>query len=362
VLVLATLVVGGGIPGLAGPADVAAQPAPAAEMAPASELVTPPTPRKLTPKSKSGFQLPFAVGYEVRISQGWFDPYSHHGTSTYAYDFAVPEGTRVLAAASGVVAFTRTGQRACGGKKQRNKANYVTIYHADGSATQYGHLSKVEVKVGDVVAAGQEIGRSGKTGMTGCQPHLHFARQWQGKGIAKSIPVYFEGYQRSRFREGERVAAKPQGCVTKKSKSLPAESFCATYSTTDGIPLFSRIETAVDFDWSVASPGGYWLDKPVDGFAATWSGFFTFEAAGDYSFDAVTSDRVRVLVDGELVLDDWGGFAGLHAASASLAIAAGTHRIDIQATDASGAGILRVAWTRLPDDPNRWSRSGPLIR
>jgi hypothetical protein len=355
-IVLAILLLGSAVPG------VTAQPGKLGSIAPVAAPVPPPTPRALKPKSDTGFQLPFAAGLKVRISQSWHDPYSHNGTSAFAYDFAVPEGTRVLAAASGVVTFTRTGQHKCGGKKLRFKANYVTIAHPDGSATHYGHLSKVEVKVGQVVAAGEEIGRSGKTGFTGCQPHLHFARQWQGKGVAKSVPVFFEGAPKRTLREGETVTAGAAPCTTRKAKSLPVEGFCATYTTLDGMPLFSRLEPAVDFDWSAQGPGGYWLDKPVDGFGATWSGTFEFASAGGYTFDAATSDRVRVSIDGVVVLDDWGEFAGLHAASASVEVAAGMHRIDIQAADDTGAGILRVTWTRLPDDPSRWSKSGPLIR
>ena len=131
---------------------------------------------------------------------------SHKGpTSRFAYDFALPMNTPVLAAAPGVVSFTRTGNTICGGEKKTRFANVVTINHADGSATQYGHLTTVGVEVGQVVEAGQEIGRSGKTGNTSCDPHLHFARQYQGELVARSIPVYFKGYEHKRLlRRGRR--------------------------------------------------------------------------------------------------------------------------------------------------------------
>ena len=127
-------------------------------------------PRVMVPGGSSGFRLPFEPGLDVRVSQGWMTKGSHKGaTSRYAYDFALPMNTPVLAAAPGVVAFTRTGNTICGGKKKTRFANVVTIYHADGSATQYGHLSTVGVEVGQVVEAGQEVGRSGKTGNTSCE-------------------------------------------------------------------------------------------------------------------------------------------------------------------------------------------------
>src|SRR5581483_7042067 len=51
--------------------------------------------------------------------------------------------------------------------------NCVIIDHGMGVASLYGHLSSFGVKVGDKVERGQEIGRSGKTGMA-AGDHLHF--------------------------------------------------------------------------------------------------------------------------------------------------------------------------------------------
>ena len=43
----------------------------------------------------------------------------------------------------------------------------------------YGHLSQIEVKVGDTVTKGQELGRTGSTGLAGGD-HLHFTMLVQG--------------------------------------------------------------------------------------------------------------------------------------------------------------------------------------
>jgi Peptidase family M23 len=52
--------------------------------------------------------------------------------------------------------------------------NCVVIDHGYGLQTLYGHLSSIDVKEGDRVSRGQEIGRTGDTGLAGGD-HLHFA-------------------------------------------------------------------------------------------------------------------------------------------------------------------------------------------
>jgi murein DD-endopeptidase MepM/ murein hydrolase activator NlpD len=57
--------------------------------------------------------------------------------------------------------------------------NAVAIDHGYGLLSLYGHLSSIEVKEGQAVERGQEIGRSGQTGLAGGD-HLHFTMLLQG--------------------------------------------------------------------------------------------------------------------------------------------------------------------------------------
>ena len=49
----------------------------------------------------------------------------------------------------------------------------MKVRHADGTVTSYGHMSEFTVNVGDVVAAGTQVGSIGMSGNT-TGPHVHF--------------------------------------------------------------------------------------------------------------------------------------------------------------------------------------------
>ena len=80
------------------------------------------------------------------------------------YDLASVRQTPVPAANKGVVAFA--GPLTIYG-------NTVVVDHGLGLQTLYGHLSRIDVKPGDAVERGQELGRSGSTGLAGGD-HIHF--------------------------------------------------------------------------------------------------------------------------------------------------------------------------------------------
>ncbi|WP_105970841.1 M23 family metallopeptidase [Streptomyces geranii] len=84
-------------------------------------------------------------------------------------DFAVPSGTKVVAAHGGTV--VKAGGNGAGDGSAYGNA--VVIKHGNGTYSQYAHLSKINVKVGQVVATGQRIALSGNTGNSS-GPHLHF--------------------------------------------------------------------------------------------------------------------------------------------------------------------------------------------
>ncbi|MER7644629.1 MULTISPECIES: M23 family metallopeptidase [unclassified Streptomyces] len=84
-------------------------------------------------------------------------------------DFAVPSGTNVVAAHGGTV--VKAGGNGAGDGAAYGNA--IVIKHGNGTYSQYAHLSRIDVRVGQVVKTGQHIARSGNTGNSS-GPHLHF--------------------------------------------------------------------------------------------------------------------------------------------------------------------------------------------
>ncbi|WAZ23242.1 M23 family metallopeptidase [Streptomyces cinnabarinus] len=84
-------------------------------------------------------------------------------------DFAVASGTQVYAAHGGTV--VKAGGNGAGDGPAYGNA--VVIKHGNGTYSQYAHLSKIQVKVGQLVKTGQKVALSGNTGNSS-GPHLHF--------------------------------------------------------------------------------------------------------------------------------------------------------------------------------------------
>ncbi|GAA1554177.1 M23 family metallopeptidase [Kribbella lupini] len=102
------------------------------------------------------------TGYHLtaRFGQGGSRWASNHT----GLDFAAPIGTPVRSVLPGEVI-----QAEFAGAYGRQ----VKVRHADGTVTSYGHMSEFTVNVGDVVAAGTQVGSIGMSGNT-TGPHVHF--------------------------------------------------------------------------------------------------------------------------------------------------------------------------------------------
>ena len=152
--------------------------------APAAGIVSSPRENGLRIK------LPYPLGKSYRMIQGPEGAFSHNGFNTYAYDFRLPEGSAICAAAPGRVVRVKQDSQ-LGGKEPDfiDHGNSIIIDHGNGLFTQYLHLQhqSAQVKEGELVKGGQTIALSGNTGYSST-PHLHFQVQ---DATGQSLPCAF---------------------------------------------------------------------------------------------------------------------------------------------------------------------------
>ncbi|MFF0203092.1 M23 family metallopeptidase [Streptomyces sp. NPDC005017] len=131
---------------------------------------------------KAAVQKAAAKKAAAKKALAWVSPVKHYAKSASfaqaggmwqsthsGQDFAVPSGTVVVATHGGTV--VKAGGNGAGDGPAYGNA--VVIKHANGTYSQYAHLSRVDVKIGQVVGTGQHIALSGNTGNSS-GPHLHF--------------------------------------------------------------------------------------------------------------------------------------------------------------------------------------------
>jgi murein DD-endopeptidase MepM/ murein hydrolase activator NlpD len=101
------------------------------------------------------------------------DPIVREAAMHTGIDFRGDPGVPIRATAAGTV--TIAGWSGGYGKM-------VEIDHGNGLATRYGHLSEIDVDVGDTVRSGEIVGKLGSTGRS-TGPHLHYEVRVKGEAV-----------------------------------------------------------------------------------------------------------------------------------------------------------------------------------
>ncbi len=99
-----------------------------------------------------------------------------HNRPHRGVDIPLNIGDSICAVFDGIVRITETPDKTGG------YGNLIILRHPNGLETYYGHLSKILVKEGELVTAGELIGYGGSTGRS-TGPHLHFETRYMGKAF-----------------------------------------------------------------------------------------------------------------------------------------------------------------------------------
>ena len=105
----------------------------------------------------------------------------------YGIDLAMPTGTPIYSTFDGTIRVA---------KWNKSYGNLIVIRHDNGLETYYAHLSRIQVKPGQEVKAGEQIGLAGNTGRS-YGSHLHFETRYLGAAINPDVIIDFsnEGHK-----------------------------------------------------------------------------------------------------------------------------------------------------------------------
>src|SRR6185437_8514181 len=117
----------------------------------------------------------------------------------------------------------------------------------------------------------------------------------------------------------------------------------AYYSSTDlsGTPVFTRVDSSLNFNNS-NSPGG---GISGNAWSARWTGDINIPTTGTYTFYAVADDGIQIFLDGSTtpLISQW-TYNGNQTDTASIALTAGLHSIEIDYHQLGGGAGLSLAW------------------
>ena len=170
-----------------------------------------------------------------RVTSGFamrFHPILHKWRAHLGIDYGAPTGTPVRTVGDGVVEFAGV---------QNGFGNVVIVKHRNTDQTLYAHLSRIDVRHGQGVTQGQNIGAVGATGWaTGPAPALRVPRQRRAPGPEEHCPP-----QRRRAAVRGSQAASSTGsrarCACNSPPRLPPPWWRAPTDSPAGAPPVQRL-------------------------------------------------------------------------------------------------------------------------
>ena len=180
----------------------------------------------------------FPVKNIITSPYGWRWERPHRGV-----DIRLRTGEPVHCAFNGVVRIARP---------MGAYGNLVVVRHYNGLETVYGHLSKINVKPMQVVAAGQVLGLGGSTGRS-TGPHLHFEVRFQYEPFDPEWILDFSNYTlrtRKLYLDktyfGIRKPSKGESLVYKADKSIVPEDLSPAKRS--GKPVYATMKKGETLD------------------------------------------------------------------------------------------------------------------
>lgn len=128
------------------------------------------------------------MGHPFHIGDSPITGYPHEG-----FDFGAGSGDPIRSITSGVVAFVMSNCAGQGHLCGDGWGNHVIVDHGGNVFSRYAHLSRVDVRVNQVVQPGDLIGAAGTTGWSdGVHLHMEIGIVGAGKAVERCKPTFFK--------------------------------------------------------------------------------------------------------------------------------------------------------------------------
>jgi hypothetical protein len=126
-----------------------------------------------------------------------------------------------------------------------------------------------------------------------------------------------------------------------------------------GAPALSRTDSTINFNWGEGSPGG---SLGTDHFSVRWTGNITVpQAVGDIVLAASSDDGVRVWVDNQLCIGNWGPNDASTTESTVTLKAGQTKALRVEFLELAGNAVMSLKWRAQENSRSVWIPPGTWI-
>ncbi len=132
-----------------------------------------------------------------------------------------------------------------------------------------------------------------------------------------------------------------------KIHGLRGEYF--TNMNCEGVPAFTRVDAAVDFQWGAGSPA---VGFPADHFSVRWTGRLAPRVSGEYQLGVGADDGIRLYLDGRIIVDHWSNHSHETRRVGVSLEADRTYDVKIEYYENRGDASARFGWLLPRDRPH----------
>lgn len=155
------------------------------------------------------------------------------------------------------------------------------------------------------------------------------------------------------------LSTVPAAWLTKTNGQAGLHADYFNNETLAGSPVLSRTDANVDFNWGTGTPGG---TVTADHFSTRWTGNITVPATiGDITLAATSDDGVRIWVDNQLCVENWGPNDSIATESTVTLKAGQSHQLRVEFLEISGNAIMSLKWRPQSASQSVWIPPGNWI-